>query len=243
MPLFKQLFIFFIVSLLLTNPAISQKDSLLKRLFSSKEKAFSLRIGYCAKCLLGASDESLFQNLENKESQLAFKDIYNNEVPILLFNYEWDPSYIPLTLKVGTGLLVTTGRGIFIEASDLVPKEKFIFLTLPFSLSGVYRAQFVKNQFFVPHLGGGLDVWTFCELRNDRKNTKFGGSFTGHLVLGGSLSLNFLSAIDPHSVTDLRTEYNVKSIWLTMEWRSVFHVMGEFDFSSQFINMGFTLRL
>ena len=115
---------------------------------------------------------------------------------MLLFDYEWQPPYTgPLRVRSGAGLFLAQGNGVFANPdTNLTPKETFTLLTFPFSLSVVYRAKYWRNQFFVPYVDTGVDLFTFVELRDDGQKTKFGGSLAGHIAIGGSLSLGFFGA-------------------------------------------------
>ena len=177
-------------------------------------------------------------NLANQDTGRHFSDLYGDSAPMLLFDYEWQPPYTgPLRVKAGAGLFLAQGNGVFANPdTTLTPKEAFTLVTFPFSLSVIYRAKYWQNQFFVPYVDTGMDMFTFVELRDDGQKTKLGGSLAGHVAIGASLSLGFLGR---NSFIELDHEYGVNSIWLTGEVRSVFHMSGRFDFSGNLLNMGF----
>ena len=180
-------------------------------------------------------------NLENRKTGTHITDIYgDNPTFIMFFDYEWKSSYIgPLNMKAGSGLFIAQGHGTFVDPnSTLTPKESFSLVGFPFSFSLVYRAQYWKNQFFIPHVDGGMDLFTFAELRDDHKGPKFGGSLAGHIAAGGSISLGFL---DRSSSFTLDSEYGINSMWFTGEIRSIFRVAGSFDFSDHFVNFGLAI--
>ena len=179
--------------------------------------------------------------LENPKTGSGFADLYTDPAPMILFDYEWDPKYTgPLEVKAGSGLFIAQGHGTFADSnSDLTPQESFTFLAFPSSLSVIYKAQYWKNQFFVPYVDGGMDLLPFVELRDDGKGTKLGASLAGHVAFGASISLGFL---DRTSLIQLDREYGINSIWLTGELRTLTSLSGDLDFSGHIINVGFTAR-
>lgn len=184
--------------------------------------------------------------ITNPVTGLRFEEIYTkNELPILMGDYEWrlTSSVGRLGLKFTSGLFSASGAGQFVvqdgsRRPDDIPEERFTFLMFPNQLTAVYKFQYADNQLVVPYVEGGGGYFTFVELRDDGKSTKFGGS----LVTVAAGGVNFLlDWIDTKSIRQLDNDYGVNHVWLTLEMRVIVGLNKDVDFTSSLINGGFTM--
>lgn len=198
---------------------------------SDQTKAASFRFGFIAP-----------NNLQNPETADYYDQFYDPNNPALQFDYEWQlfRKVGKFGIKVGTGLALASGTGRF--KNDLngerEPKEKFTFVYLPNSVGGIIRLQFFKKQWFVPYGEGGGTVFTFGEFRDDGKNPKFGAAFGGYFAAGVALNLGLFNEL---SMLELDREYSINSIFLNAEYRH-YQGVGDFDFTSDYINGGLTVE-
>ncbi len=181
------------------------------------------------------------ENLKNIKTNTFFSEIYQKQVPVILLDYDWKPSYTgPFSLKAGFGFMASRGHGAFENSKNLKPRESFLFMALPLSFSLAYKIQYWKNQMWVPYVDGGTTVLPFVEFREDGQETKWGGAFAGHFTLGSAFSFHFLG---PDVLQEWEQDYGIKSLWLTVEVRSYTSMSKDFDFSGEFITLGFTMGL
>jgi len=196
---------------------------------SDQKYASSLRFGFFD-----------LSNLTNLKAEVASSSIYpKSNGTIIFYDYEWQlwKKFGKLGWKLGTGLYFAKGNGKFkIKSYDsLTPKEEFTFIIVPNSISAIYRLQFWDTQSIVPYIEGGGDVITFAETRNDGKPTKFGLASAAHVAAGASLNLGLLNTA---SLINLDREYGINNIWLTSEFRALLGLSGQFDFTTNIINLG-----
>jgi hypothetical protein len=191
------------------------------------DAAFSLRVG-------------MFDpvNLENPDVDIAFADIYDpSSGPLILGDYElrFLKSFGKMALKLGGGLFVTSGKGVFEENPSQQALESFSFFAVPLTVSLIYRMQFWEKQPFVPYAeGGGLGI-PFVELRDDGASPKIGASYGAYFAGGLQIDLGLFGA---EEMLDLDREYGINRAWLQVEFRSQFN-LGKYDFSGNIINAGF----
>ncbi len=143
-------------------------------------------------------------------------------------------------IKVGTGLALASGTGRF--KNDLngerEPKEKFTFVYFPNSVGAIIRLHFFKKQWFVPYGEGGGAVFTFGEFRDDGKNPKFGAAYGGYFAAGVAFNLGLVNEL---SMLELDREYSINGIYINAEYRR-YQGVGDFDFTSDYINGGLTVE-
>lgn len=182
--------------------------------------------------------------LKNPETGLEFEEFYETSNPALLFDYEWQvfQKFGKLGFKLGSGLAVATGSGQFKTQPPLngnvEPKEKFTFAVIPNSVGLVYRLQYIEDQIFVPYIEGGGTGFVFGEFRDDGEKPRFGGAFGAYAAGGVAFSLDFLDRI---SMLELDREYSINSIYILAEYRT-YVGFGDFDFTSNLINVGFMVE-
>jgi len=176
-------------------------------------------------------------DLYNSETTLYFDDVYTDSSGLIIyFDYEYQffKTFGRLGAKVGTGLFMTSGKGRFKSNISEEAREQFTFVMLPNTLGGIYRMQLWDKQPFVPFAEAGVGYFTFVEVRNDFKRTKYGGSAVGYWAAGGSLLLDKLS---PSTIGELDADYGINHMWLTAEYRSIIGG-GALDFSADSISGG-----
>jgi len=187
------------------------------------------------------------KNVTENGQEIRFSDIYgNSRKPMLMVDYEWQffQGFGKLGLKFGTGLMVATGHGQFANPVPKPPdgassttdaEEKYNFFLFPNSLSAVYRLDIFKRQWVVPFAEGGVDYFTFFELRDDGKGFKVGGARLAHFAIGGSFLLDIL---DRQSAAQVDREYGVSHMWLTAEFRRLQNLGSTLDFSDNLVDAG-----
>ncbi|MES2767682.1 MAG: MXAN_2562 family outer membrane beta-barrel protein, partial [Bdellovibrionota bacterium] len=187
-----------------------------------------------------------FPNLTNPASTVSFEQIYGDDKkPVLLIDYEWQffQSFGKLGLKVGSGLMLASGKGQFTQPftppSTGIPTtdamEKYNFYMFPNSIAAVYRLDIFNRQWIVPYGEVGIDYVTFIEARDDGADFKFGGAPHFHFALGGSFLLDTLGR---DMMAEIDRQYGVNHLWLTAEYRRLESMGSDFDFSDDIINGG-----
>jgi hypothetical protein len=196
---------------------------------SPQTEAFSFRIGQF----------SMGQNV-NPETNHTFGEIYGDSGIILFMDYEWQfwQALGKLGLKLGSGLFVATGEGRFLNPSTGYDKahERFTFEMFPNNLSLLWRPQFWSKQYVVPFIEGGAGYYTFTEIRDDFKNTKYGGVPIGQWAAGASILLDWL---DPESLLEMDVEHGINHLWLTAEFRAIYALNDRLDVSNNIFSAGF----
>ncbi len=174
--------------------------------------------------------------LKNGDTGIFFDDIYTDSSDIIIyFDYEYQifRGFGKLGIKGGTGIFTATGAGRFKNSGEEA-REKFTFLMLPNTLGGIYRMQIWDKQFLVPYAEAGAGYFTFVEVRDDFKRTKYGGSAVGYWAAGVSLMLDYLA---PTTMGELDSDYGINHMWLTADYRS-FISGGALDFSADSFSAG-----
>jgi hypothetical protein len=177
-------------------------------------------------------------NLENPDADVAFGEIYNpTSGPMLLLDYElrFLKSFGKMGLKLGGGLFLTSGRGVFEEDPTVQALERYTFVTVPLTAGLIYRAQYFDKQPIVLYAEGGGMAIPFLELRDDGNGTKVGGSYG--LFFAGGLQVD-MALFGAEDIMNLDREYGINRMWLQVEFRSQIN-LGKFDFSGNIINAGF----
>ncbi|QLY25891.1 hypothetical protein [Bdellovibrio sp. KM01] len=176
----------------------------------------------------------------------TFETMYSGpSVPVLTFEYEWQPLKISQNLKVQAGfnLMMANGNGRFAEsnpnggtpqAGDKA-REEYTFVAIPLNLGLAYRFQYMDRQVFAPYIAGGGSYIPVVEYRDDGKNTNMVGTPAG--FGGGGLLIN-VGAMDRETAFTLRSEYGVTNLWVTLDYRYLKSVSEDVDFSSNVITAG-----
>ncbi len=184
-------------------------------------------------------------NLENPEdpSLLSYDSIYDEgESPLLLYEHEWQiwQKFGKFGLTAGGGFFFAEGKGQFANGSSERPKESFMLFVFPIHVGAIYRMQFTDGQRFVPYGGGGVGGMAFAERRDDDLNPSLGArfGFSPNALAYGGVAVQLGSG--SRSFLDLDREYGINKFWLTAEYRTYIHFGGDYDFSGDAFNGGFT---
>ncbi|WP_413291704.1 autotransporter outer membrane beta-barrel domain-containing protein [Bdellovibrio sp. HCB185ZH] len=176
----------------------------------------------------------------------TFETMYSGPtVPVLAFEYEWQPLKISQNLKVQAGfnLMMANGNGRFAESnpSGGTPqagdkaREEYTFVAIPLNLGLAYRFQYMDRQVFAPYISGGGSYIPVVEYRDDGKNTNMVG--TPAAFGGGGLLIN-IGAMDRDTAFTLRSEYGVTNLWVTLDYRYLKSFSEDVDFKSNVITAG-----
>jgi hypothetical protein len=180
--------------------------------------------------------------LRNGETGLNFNQIYTESAGIILFtDFEWQllQSVGKLGLKLGTGVFTTSGSGRFKSRPQTSAREQYTFLMFPNLVGGIYRLDYWKKQYFVPFAEAGGGYFTFAEIRDDYKRTKYGGAAVGYFAVGGSLLLDFIT---PAAIAEMDMDYGINHMYLTAEYRVIEGLDSDFDFSNDTFSAGFLIE-
>jgi len=182
--------------------------------------------------------------LSNPETGASFEELYGgNAKPVMMADYEWllFRSVGRASLVLGSGLLIASGHGRFANAAlaDKTPKENLTLFAFPNNVGITWKAQFSDHPLIVPYASGGGLLYTMMEIRDDSKAPKFGLAPAAYGAGGLGLNMRFL---DAKSLLDLDREYGVNAVYLVVEFRVIAGLSKKFDFSSNFINAGFTMQ-
>jgi hypothetical protein len=200
---------------------------------SEQNRAFSFRMGIMDP-----------QDLENPDTGATFEDSYDStEAPVVFLEYEWQwfsGALGKLGLKLGSGLFVAEGNGNFKNSfpengGKTDPLEKFTFVAFPNSIGAVYRLQIFDKQILVPYADGGVMGITFAEFRDDEDAPKLGLGYAGFFSFGGALNLGLFDSL---SLLELDREYGINGLYLTGEFRQIFNMGSNYDFTSSTVNAG-----
>ncbi|HEX4924255.1 MAG TPA: CFI-box-CTERM domain-containing protein [Bdellovibrionales bacterium] len=174
----------------------------------------------------------------NPETGLAFEEVYDSSGVIVFFDYEWQllRGIGKLGLKFGTGIYAASGDGRFLNNTALTARERYTFVMFPNNISAIYRLQYWDKQIIVPFVEGGGGYYTFVEVRDDFKRTKYGGVPIGQFAVGGSLLLDFL---DPSAMVEMDEDHGINHLWLTAEYRYIESFKDDFDISNSMFSAGF----
>lgn len=171
------------------------------------------------------------------ESEITnFKVMYSEDsVPIVMFDYEWQPfsGYGKLGVIGGLGIMTAQGQGRFFDGSEA--EEQYTFYALPLSLGVIYRLEWMSGQWFAPYVSGAGTYIGIVEMRDDNESPKILG-VPGAYGAGGML-FN-ITAMDRETAFNLRSEYGIKNLWVTAEYRHLQTFNDAMDFSSGIISLG-----
>lgn len=172
----------------------------------------------------------------------TFQQMYTSSmVPVLLFDYEWQPfeRFGKLGVTAGFGFLTASGNGFMNDPSNpgqyVKAEEKYTFIGVPLSAGLVYRMEFVSNQWVAPYISGGGTFLGVMEMRDDGKTP----SFTGVPGAYGAGGLLFnISRLSADTAFNLRSEYGVQNLWIMAEYRYLATFDDALDFTSGIVNVG-----
>lgn len=123
-----------------------------------------------------------------------------------------------LGLQVGASISYAQGNGRLVSDLNTESIETFSFLTVPLFAGALYRFEYRDRQILVPYAGGGGVYTLLVEKREDKSDVKAIGA-PGFYGFGGGL-LN-LSALDRDMGSDFETEYDIKNLWLSAEFKFI----------------------
>jgi hypothetical protein len=175
-------------------------------------------------------------NIQSADGQSDFKSMYtSSDVPILMFDYEWQPfsKYGKLGVQAGAGVATATGQGHFLKNGTEAP-EKYTFLIAPLNLGLIYRLEYFKRQWIAPYVAGGGTYIAVAEMRDDGKK-----NFTGTpaVYAAGGMMFN-ITAIDKNMAFNLDNEYGVGNLWLVAEYRLQTSFSKDLDFTGSIMSLG-----
>ncbi|MGE3972921.1 MAG: CFI-box-CTERM domain-containing protein [Bdellovibrionales bacterium] len=202
--------------------------------FSPQKYAASLRVGSFRPASL--------QNNSVNGDPVRFDDVYSSSAGTIVYtDFEWQmfQSFGKLGLKGGTGVFTAQGKGRFKNNPRLQAKEEYTFIMFPNTVGAIYRLDFWNKQFLVPFAEAGAGYYTFIELRDDYKRTKYGGSPVAYFALGGSF---LLDSFAPRAIAEVDSDYGINHMWLTAEYRSVHGLDSDIDFSNDSFSAGFMVE-
>ena len=101
-----------------------------------------------------------------------------------------------------------------------------------------YRFEYVRKQWFVPYIEGGMTYYGLLELRSDNAQTNIAGSPAAGG--GGGIAIN-ISRGDSASIFGLDREYGISDMWLNLEARAMQGLKSSLDFTNTTINLGVTV--
>ncbi len=176
----------------------------------------------------------------------TFETMYTGpSVPVLAFEYEWQPLKLSQNLKVQAGfnLMIANGNGRFSESAPNggkpqagdVAREEYTFAAVPLNLGLAYRFQYMDRQIFAPYIVGGGSYIPVVEYRDDGNSTNTVG--TPAAYGGGGILIN-VGAMDRETAFTLRSEYGVTNLWVTLDYRYMKSFSEDVDFSSNVITAG-----
>lgn len=172
----------------------------------------------------------------------TFKSIYGSgSLYSLAVDYEWDPfkSFGALGVQLGTGIATAHGNGVLTGyAGNSTAQETYNIFIVPLSAYAIYRFEYVRRQWVVPFVNGGVTYYGMAEKRDDDKPVKFAGAPA--IGGGGGVHLS-ISRLDQAKAFVLDREYGVADMWLTLEGRVVQGLYSDTDFSSEMVSVGVTV--
>ena len=179
-------------------------------------------------------------NIKSSDGYTDFKMMYtSSSVPIVMFDYEWQPweTLGKFSVVGGFGFMTATGQGHFVS-DGTEAQEKYTFIAFPLNLGVSYRFEYFNRQWLAPYLAGGAAYVPVAEIRDDNK----GPNATGAPGAYGAGGIMFnIGALDRETAFNLSAEYDIKNLWVTAEFRYLKTFNDAIDFSSSIINVGVTV--
>ncbi len=164
----------------------------------------------------------------------SYQEMYSvGSQTVLFFDYEWQPyqKFGKWGLQGGAGLLWASGKGRFTDGSGEEAKESYNFIAIPLNFGVVYRMEWFNRQWLVPYVSGGGTYVGILEVRDDGKMAT--GGAPGAYGAGG-LMFN-ISAIDRQTAFTMNSEYGIKNLWVSLDYRYLKTFKENIDFSSHII--------
>jgi len=179
-------------------------------------------------------------DIESSDGYTDFKMMYtSSNVPIIMFDYEWQPfdNFGKLAVVGGFGFMTATGSGHFVSDGQEA-QEKYTFVAFPLTLGGTYRLEYFSRQWVAPYVSAGGAYVPVAEFRDDGK----GPNATGAPGAYGAGGMMFnVGSLDRETAFSLNAEYDIKNLWVTAEFRYLKTFNDAIDFSSSIINVGISV--
>ena len=154
-----------------------------------------------------------FDDIYSGASGMGFEYIYEK-----FFFTDNGTNFGKLGLQAGLSISYAQGHGRLFSDLNTESVESFSFLTVPLFAGGIYRFEYRDRQIFVPYVGGGGVYTVLAEKREDKSQINGIGA-PGFYGFGGAL-LN-LSALDRDLGSEFSTEYDIKNLWLSAEFKFI----------------------
>jgi hypothetical protein len=183
----------------------------------------------------------------SSEDGTSFAKMYSETVPVLMFDYDWQPFKMSQNFKIqaGVNIMLANGNGRFAESGPNgkptqgeAAKEEYTFAAIPLNAGFIYRFQYMDRQILAPYVLGGGSYIPVVEYRDDGKSTNLVG--TPAAYGGGGLLIN-VGAIDRDTAFTLRSEYGVTNLWVSLEYRYLNSFSDDVKFESNVISAGLTM--
>lgn len=186
--------------------------------------------------------ESEVCNENNQCQAINFNDIYSGASGM---GFEYMYEYFLFTdsganfgkfgLQGGLSISAAQGHGRLVSNLNTESIESYTFVTAPFFAGGVYRFEYRDRQILVPYFGGGGVYAILAEKREDKSNIKGIGA-PGFYGFGGAL-LN-ISALDRDLGSDFESEYDIKNLWLSAEYKFISVQSDAFSLENGYVQAG-----
>lgn len=198
-----------------------------------------LRIGVVS----NPSLESEVCDENNQNCQVInFNDIYEGASGMgfeYLYEYyfftETGTQFGKFGIQTGLSMSYAQGNGRLVSNLNVQSIEKFTFLTMPLFAGGIYRFEYRDRQILVPYAGGGGVYTILAEKREDKNNIKGIGA-PGFYGFAGAL-LN-ISALDRDLGSDFESEYDIKNLWLSGEFKFISVQADAFSLENGYVQGG-----
>ena len=194
---------------------------------------------------IGAMDAP---KIKSSDEKTTFEMMYKGPtVPMLAFDYEWQPwdSLRNVAIQAGLGIMTAGGNGRFTKtATSGTPtagdkaQEEYTILAIPLNIGLSYRFQYMDRQWFAPYLAGGGSYIPVVEYRDDGASTNMVGTPGAYGAVGGLLNV---SAMDRGTAFTLKNEYGISNLWVNLEYRYLKSFNDEVDFSSGIFGAGISV--
>ncbi|MFM6928954.1 MAG: hypothetical protein ACKOX6_10855 [Bdellovibrio sp.] len=194
---------------------------------------------------LGAMDAP---KITSSDGSTSFEMMYDGPtVPMLAFDYEWQPwdSLRNVAIQAGVGIMTASGNGRFTKTATSgtptagdVAREEYTILAIPLNVGLSYRFQYMDRQWFAPYLAGGGSYIPVIEYRDDGASTNAVATPGAYGAVGGLLNI---SAMDRNTAFTLKNEYGIANLWVALEYRYLKSFNEDVNFSSGIFGAGISV--
>lgn len=171
-----------------------------------------------------------FDDIYSGASGMGFEYVYEN-----FFFTDNGVNFGKLGLQLGVSVSYAQGQGRLVSNLNTESVESYSFLTVPIFAGGIYRFEYRDRQILVPYFGGGGVYTVLAEKREDKSQLKGIGA-PGFYAFGGGL-LN-LSALDRDLGSEFETEYDIKNLWLSVEYKFLSVSSEAFSLENGYVQAG-----